>query len=76
MFSASVSPAIYRADDVRSLAYPLEGALAPHAAVSSIQMIYPRSRAVFAGLSSASWILFAATLAWGFMLRGAFGVTF
>jgi hypothetical protein len=39
-------------------------------------MTYPRSRGVFAGLSSASWILFGATLVLGFALRRAFGVTF
>jgi hypothetical protein len=71
-----VSPAIYSANDIRTLAYPLEAALEPGAPVSSIQMTYPRSRGIFAGLSSASWILFAATLLLGFLLRRAFGVTF
>jgi hypothetical protein len=74
--SGVVSPAIYDANDIRTLAYPLEAALKPDSAVSSIQMTYPRSRGVFAGLSSASWILFGATLVLGFALRRAFGVTF
>lgn len=74
--SGEVSPAIYCANDIRTLAYPLETALEPGSTVSSIQMTYPRSRADFAGLSSASWILFAASLVFGFLLRGLFGVTF
>ena len=74
--AGDISPAIYQANDIRTLTYPLEAALAPESAVSSIQMTYPRSRAVFAGLSSASWILFGATLLLGFLLRRAFGVTF
>jgi hypothetical protein len=71
-----ISPAIFQANDIRTLTYPLEAALAPDSEISSIQMTYPRIRGVFAGLSSASWILFAATLILGFLLRRAFGVTF
>lgn len=71
-----LSPAIYAADDIRTLAYPLEPALAAASLVSSVELAYPRDRAVFAGLSSASWILFVASLAFGYLLRGLFGVTF
>jgi hypothetical protein len=74
--SGAISSAIYDANDIRTLAYPLEAALKADSAMSSIQMTYPRSRGVFAGLSSASWILFGATLLLGFLLRRAFGVTF
>jgi hypothetical protein len=38
--------------------------------------LYSRTRGVFAGLSSASWIMFAAALVLGYVLRGLFGVTF
>lgn len=71
-----VSPAIYTAGDIRTLAYPLEPALEKGSILSSVVMSYPRSRPVFAGLSSASWILFAASLVFGYVLRGVFGVTF
>lgn len=71
-----LSPAIYTSNDIRTLAYPLEPALEQDSIVSSVQMSYPRSRGVFAGLSSASWILFVASLVFGYLLRGLFGVTF
>lgn len=72
----TLSPAVYAANDMRTLAYPLEPALANDSIASSIEVSYPRSRGVFAGLSSASWILFAASLVFGYVLRGLFGVTF
>jgi hypothetical protein len=74
--AAALSPAIYAADDIRTLAYPLEPALQRDSIVSAVEVAYPRSRGVFAGLSSASWILFIASLFFGYALRGLFGVTF
>ena len=70
------SPAIYRTNDVRTLAYPLERPLPPESIVSSVHLTYPRSLGEFAGLSSASWTWFLATLVFGYALRGLFGVTF
>jgi hypothetical protein len=71
-----VSPAIYAADDIRTLGFPLERALQRDSVVSAVEVSYPRSRGVFAGLSSASWTLFIASLVLGYALRGLFGVTF
>lgn len=73
---AGGSPAVYRASDARTLMYPVEPALADDAVASAVHLAYPRSRAAFAGLSSASWTLFAASLVFGFALRGLVGVTF
>lgn len=71
-----VSPAVYRADDVRTLLYPGEPALSSDRSIEVIRVEYPRVRATFAGLSSASWIFFGMTILLGFALRGLFGVTF
>jgi hypothetical protein len=71
-----LSPAVHPADDFRTLAYPLEPALRAGSSVTAITVGYARSRAEFAGLSSASWILFALTLVYGYALRGLFRVTF
>jgi hypothetical protein len=73
---ARVSPAVYRSNDLNTLAYPAESALASDAPIRAIHLSYPPVRAAFAGLSSASWIFFGASLVFGFALRGAFGVTF
>jgi hypothetical protein len=71
-----LSPAVHAADDFHTLAFPFEPALEPGSPVSALEVTYPRARGTFAGLSSASWILFAATLVFGYGLRGLFGVTF
>lgn len=73
---ASPSPVIYRGDDFRVLAYPLETPLPSDGFVAAIEVAYDRGRSDFAGLSSASWILMGVTLVLGFALRGSFGVTF
>jgi hypothetical protein len=70
------SPATYRGNDLRILAYPLEKPLPSDGFVAAIEVAYARGRSDFAGLSSASWILMGATLILGFALRGTFGVTF
>lgn len=67
---------VYRADDIRSLGFPAEPSLTADQPVSSVSIGYPRARAEFAGLSSASWWLFLFTLILGFALRGVMGVTF
>jgi len=69
-------PAFYRADDWRTLLYPGLPPLENDSIVSAITVSYPRKRAVFAGLSSASWILLGVSLLFGYALRGIFGVTF
>jgi hypothetical protein len=71
-----LSPTVYPANDFRTLGYPLEPALRADSDVTSITVGYARSRGEFAGLSSASWILFALTLVYGYALRGLFRVTF
>jgi len=71
-----LAPSTYRANDIRSIGYPAEPALAEDLSVSSVSVSYPRARAEFAGLSSASWWLFLFTLIFGFAFRGVFGVTF
>jgi hypothetical protein len=67
---------LYPIDDIRSLGYPAEAGLNPDPPVTMIELDYPRARSEFAGLSSASWLLFLFTLILGFALRGVFGVTF
>ncbi|MET0657050.1 MAG: hypothetical protein ABW110_02695 [Steroidobacteraceae bacterium] len=74
--AGAISPAVYTASDIRTLAYPMERALASDSLVAAVKVSYPRSRGEFAGLSSASWILFLASLVFGYLLRGLFGVTF
>ena len=71
-----ISPSVYRASDYRSLLYPFEAPLRDDSSIVAAHIEYPRSRGEFAGLSSASWIFFGATIFFGFALRGAFGVTF
>jgi hypothetical protein len=73
---AKFSPAVYRSNDLNTLLYPVEKSLAADTPVSAVHLVYPRDRATFAGLSSASWIFFAASMVFGFALRGVFGVTF
>jgi len=71
-----VSPAVYRSNDLNALLYPVEALLANDLPVRAIHLDYPRARSTFLGLSSASWIFFAASMLFGFALRGPFGVTF
>lgn len=72
----ALSPAVHRSRDLYTLTAPAEPALESDAGVAVIELAYPRARPAFAGLSSASWILFAASLGFGFLLRGFFQVTF
>ncbi len=74
--ASTISPSIYRPGDLATLLYPAEPPLPSGSAVQAVHLTYPRSRAEFAGLSSASWIFFGAALVLGFALRGVFGVTF
>ena len=71
-----VSSAIYRANDIRTLAYPAEPAMEKNTGASVILLDYPPARSSFVGLSSASWIFFGMSLVFGFFLRGPFKVTF
>ena len=71
-----LSPVLYRSDDIRTIGYPAESALGGELPVSTVEVIYPRARGEFLGLSSASWLLFLFTLILGFLLRGGLGVTF
>jgi len=67
---------LHRANDVLTLAYPAEPALAADQPLLDISVDYPHARGEFAGLSSASWLLFLFSIILGFLLRGLFGVTF
>lgn len=71
-----LSPTVYRANDIRSVGYPIEPTLDENLSVSEVTVAYPRARAEFAGLSSASWLLVLYTIVLGFLMRGFFGVTF
>lgn len=73
---ARLAPSVYRANDIRTIGYPAEPALASDQPVASVAITYPRARGEFAGLSSASWLLVLFTLVFGFALRGVMGVTF
>jgi hypothetical protein len=73
---SGVSPSVYRPNDLSTLLYPVEPPLPGDSPIRAIHLTYPRDRAEFGGLSSASWIFFGATLVFGFALRGPFGVTF
>jgi hypothetical protein len=71
-----LAPSVYRANDFRTLGFPAEPALAADQPLASISVDYPRARGEFAGLSSASWLLFLFSIVFGFALRGVLGVTF
>ena len=71
-----ISPIVYRSNDLNALLYPAEPLLASDLPVRAIHLDYPRARSTFLGLSSASWIFFAASMVFGFALRGVLGVTF
>jgi len=72
----AVSPYVYRANDPRSLLYPKALPLESDGAIAAIHLRYPRARDVFAGLSTASWLLFGTSLVFGFVLGRCFGVDF
>jgi hypothetical protein len=69
-------PVAYRGADWRVLGSPAEAAIGDDSGIESTEISYPRARAEFLGLSSASWLLLGFTLVFGFALRGLFGVTF
>lgn len=69
-------PTAYRAGDWRVLGSAAEAALADGGGIAMTEVSYPRARAEFLGLSSASWLLLGFSLILGFALRGLFGVTF
>jgi hypothetical protein len=71
-----LGPSVYRAGDWRGLGYPAEPPMPADSAIVGVDLDYPRARGEFLGLSSASWLLFGATLLLGFVLRGFLGVTF
>lgn len=71
-----ISPAVYRSNDLSALLYPAEALLANDLPVRAVHLDYPRARSTFLGLSTTSWIFFAASMVFGFALRGVFGVTF
>lgn len=66
----------YRASDWSTLLYPGEPALGDDGPFARLSLAYPRARGAWLGLSSASWIFFAASLVFGFALRRPLGVTF
>ncbi len=71
-----VATDLYRASDWGTLLYPQEPALADDGPARALQLSYPRALGEFAGLSTASWILFGSSILFGFALRGVVGVTF
>ena len=71
-----LAPVVYRSGDWRMLGYPAERPFDAESGIVAVELPYERGRGEFAGLSSASWLLFAVTLVLGFALRGFFGVTF
>lgn len=71
-----LAPVVYASGDWRMLGYPAERAIDSESGIIAVETPYERNRAEFAGLSSASWLLFLATLVLGFAMRGFFGVTF
>jgi len=73
---SGVSPSVYRPNDLSTLLYPVEPPLPGDSAIRAVHLTYPRARAEFGGLSSASWVFFGASIVFGFALRGVFGVTF
>jgi hypothetical protein len=71
-----VSTSVYRGDAFAVLAYPGERSLPVSVPVRSIHVTYPRRRATFAGLSTASWLFVGSSILFGFAVRGRLGVTF
>jgi hypothetical protein len=69
-------PTAYRGGDWRVLGSAAEAALPASGDIAMTEISYPRARAEFLGLSSASWLLLGFSIILGFLLRGMFGVTF
>ena len=67
---------LYRASHPGTLLYPQEPPLASDGPARGLALSYPRARSAFAGLSSAAWSFFAASILFGYALRSRFGVTF
>jgi hypothetical protein len=74
--AARISPIAYRPSDIRALAYPFESMTYGAADFQRLEVEYPPQRAMFIGMSSATWLLFGATILFGFAFRGLVGVTF
>lgn len=71
-----LAPSLYQSSSLLTLGYPAEPALAADQPMTRVSLEYPRARGEFAGLSSASWLLFLYSILFGFALRGIVGVTF
>jgi len=69
-------PTAYRGSDWRVLGSAAEAALPDNGDIVMTEISYPRARAEFVGLSSASWWLLGFSIIFGFLMRGMFGVTF
>jgi hypothetical protein len=70
----ALAPVVLRASDPELLAWPGEPALAGDSPARALRVAYPSARTTVLGLSSASWLFVAASLAWGFALRRPLGV--
>jgi hypothetical protein len=74
--AAGAMSTAYRANDMRTLLYPLVAALPSGGPVASLAIDYPRARGEFAGLSSTSWLFFGMVMVLAFALRRFFDVSF
>lgn len=74
--AAVIAPLKYQSGNWRELGYPAAEPLVSGSGLESVEVAYPRRYGEYLGLSGASWILLAASLIFGFALRGLFGVTF
>jgi hypothetical protein len=69
-------PAIYRPNDIRTLANPAERPVEPASAIATVTISYPDNGALLAGLSHASWWMILSSLIFGFLLRRPLRVDF
>jgi hypothetical protein len=67
---------VYRRDDPRSLLSPAGEAMAADSDVAGITIRYPEASGMFGGLSTVSWLIFASSLVFGFVLRRPLDVDF
>jgi hypothetical protein len=74
--SSGAMTTAYRANDVRTLLYPLESALPAQGTIAALSIDYPRARGEFAGLSSLTWLFFGLVILYAFALRRFFDVSF
>jgi hypothetical protein len=74
--AARLSPERRRADDPRTLLYPLERPIPVGIPVRVVTLAYPAARGEFLELSSAGWIFAGISFVLAFVFRGTFGVTF